>query len=94
MSDEPALTCDGFDDAIIGVTVHQPGRQSVVVYDAVKMIEILMRRDGMTYEDAEEFLSFNTWGAWVGAGTPVFVHHVPEGEPVAEFLCETFGDDA
>ena len=26
----------------------------------------------MTYEDAVEFFEFNTTGAWVGEGTPLF----------------------
>lgn len=66
-----ALYADGFEDAIIGV-----GRQfntDVVVYDEEKCIQILMERDGMTDEEAEEFFEFNVVGAYVGEHTPIFV---------------------
>lgn len=67
-----SLTADGFEDAIIGVTVnhHHP---MVVVYDYRKCVEILMRRDGMTDEEAVEYLDFNTLGAYVGKFGPLFV---------------------
>jgi hypothetical protein len=69
---EEALLADGFDAAIIGVAVRcsQP---ALVVYDAEKCIEILEQRDGMGHEEATEFFEFNTLGAWVGAGTPLFL---------------------
>jgi hypothetical protein len=35
-----------------------------------------MDRDGMTEEEAFEYLEFNTLGAWVGEETPMFVHPV------------------
>jgi len=38
-----------------------------------KVLEILMTRDGMSYEEAREFYEFNIVGAYVGPGTPVFV---------------------
>ena len=28
----------------------------------------------MTYEEAMEYLEFNTWDAWMGDGTPIFVN--------------------
>jgi len=31
-----------------------------------------MKRDKMTHEAAEEFFCFNTEGAWLGEGTPMF----------------------
>ncbi len=67
-----ALTADGFDDAIIGYTVstHHP---HVVVYDVDKCVEILVERDGMTHEEADEYLSFNTLCCYVGENTPLFV---------------------
>ena len=44
-----------------------------MVYSVEKVLEILMTRDGMSYEDAREFYEFNIVGAYVGTGTPVFV---------------------
>jgi hypothetical protein len=72
-----ALTADGFDDAIIGIA-QRCGQPDLVVYDAAKCIRILMVQDGMTREDAEEFFSFNTLGAWVGPNTPLFMWKVPK----------------
>jgi len=69
--DHDILTYDGFDEAIVGVTAHQPSRNPVVVYDYGKCIDILMKRDGMSYEEAVEFFEFNTTGAWMGEGTPI-----------------------
>ena len=67
------LIADGFDDAIIGVTHYQPTRPSLVVYDAEKCVEILMRRDRMSREDAWEFFDYNVVGGWHGENTPVFM---------------------
>jgi hypothetical protein len=65
------LTADGFDDAIIGV-VQRMG-ESAICYDEDKVIEILMDRDEMTYEEAVEYFDFNIAGAWVGEFTPFFL---------------------
>jgi hypothetical protein len=65
------LCCDGLDEALIGVA-HRFGMEPVALYDRAKVIEVFMTRDGMTWEEAEEFFSFNVIGAWVGEMTPVF----------------------
>ena len=44
-----------YDDAIIGTT--HDGR---VVYDYDLMVGVLMERDGMTWEEAAEFIDYNT----------------------------------
>ena len=64
-----------------------------VAYDYQKCIEILMdgaktpclgdggvitMEGGMTYEDAVEYLEFNTLGAYVGEHTPVFIRLAPQ----------------
>lgn len=82
-----ALTADGFDAAIIGVTAAQPGRQALVVYDLDRMIKILVKRDGLTPDDALEHLMFNTVGAWLGKGTPIFVWR--KWGKTRDFLVET-----
>ena len=80
-----ALYADGFEDAIIGV-----GRQfntEIVIYDEDKCLEILVLRDQMTPEEAEEFFEFNVVGAYVGDHTPIFVrvgNHLPPLESVLE----------
>ena len=65
-----ALLADGFEDALVGYV--QQFNKTLALYSYERCVNILMRRDGMNREDAEEFLSFNTLGAWVGEGTPCF----------------------
>ena len=38
------------------------------------MINILVTRDSMTHEEAEEYLDFNVIGAWIGDTTPIIVN--------------------
>lgn len=44
-----------FDDALIGVSTDDQA-----VYDFEKMVECLMAEDGMSYEEAAEFIDYNT----------------------------------
>ena len=67
-----ALLCDGFDEAIIGMA-ERINLGPVVAYDIDKMIDIMVERDGMTYEEAIEYFDFNILGAWMGENTPVFI---------------------
>ena len=68
------LKIDGHDDAILGPACIWRGssRVDVLVYDAELIRENLMR-DGMSSEDAREFIEFNIEGAYVGEHTPVLV---------------------
>jgi hypothetical protein len=65
---------DGYDEAIIGPASIWRGSTmvSVLVYDAEKIREILMR-DGMDAEEAREFIEFNIEGGYLGIETPVLV---------------------
>ena len=65
---------DGYDEAILGPAFIWRDRQQVqvLVYDAEKIREILMR-DGMDAEEAREFIEFNIEGAYVGEDTPILV---------------------
>lgn len=74
--DGDALLADGFEAAIIGVA-ERCSQPPLVVYDAERCIEILMQRDGMSYDDAHEYFSFNVLGAWVGEHTPLFMWRPP-----------------
>ena len=68
--DPEILLADGFEDAVIGyVTIFN---KTVALYDRDKCLDILMKRDGMTYDESEEFFDFNVTGAWVGELTPAF----------------------
>lgn len=67
--EEEFLKADGFDSAIVGV---EPNSMRLV-YDCDKMIGILMTDEEMEEIDAIEYLEFNTWNAYVGEKTPIFI---------------------
>jgi hypothetical protein len=64
--------CNGFDEAIIGMA-ERINLSHVVAYDVDKMLEIMVERDGMTYEEAMEYFDYNILGAWMGEYTPVYI---------------------
>ena len=66
------LKWDGFDNAIIGVG-ERCTTDSMIVYDYNKMVKILVTRDDMSYEEAEEYIDYNIVGAWIGDTTPIIV---------------------
>ncbi len=70
---EEALICDGFDEAIIGVA-ERINLGPVAAYSVEKVLEVLVERDGMTYEEALEYFQYNIIGAWMGEYTPVFIY--------------------
>ena len=61
-----------FDEAIIGVATNSVGMMAVA-YSEPKIIELLVRHDQMTPDDAMEHYQFNILGAYVGENTPVFI---------------------
>lgn len=67
--DMTLLLMDGFDEAFMGYTtrINEP---DVAIYDYDTMVAVCMKRDGMTYDDAVEYIEFNCQGAWVGERTP------------------------
>lgn len=80
--DGELLFADGFDSAIIGVAegwfpAENGGAYQgrAIVYDLDKCARILMRQ-GMSDDEAYEYLSFNTVGAYMGEGTPLFMTRV------------------
>lgn len=68
---------DNFDyaDAFIGVTVDNRA-----VYDFEKMIESLQNQMTMTYEDAVEFIEFNTIRSlpYLGDKAPIILNRLEE----------------
>ena len=66
------LKWDGFDNAIIGVG-ERNNTDSMIVYDYDKMVKVLVTRDDMSYEEAEEYIDFNIVGAWIGDTPPIIV---------------------
>ena len=83
--DERMVKADGLEDAIIGIgsRINMP---DVLFYSYNKCLKIFMERDGMTREEAVEWMEFNVVGAWVGETTPIYVHEIPSDQKVDEFL--------
>ena len=71
------LQFDGYDEALVGAAeVWVPNRGGAVlvekaIYSGEKIVEILMARNGMSDEDAREFVTFNIEGAYMGSETPI-----------------------
>lgn len=68
---EDALLANGFENALIGVSMRF-GQNPIALYCYDTCIEILMKRDGMTQDEAEEYFEFNVIGAGMGENTPAF----------------------
>lgn len=69
---EGAVILDGFDDAIVGIA-EEFGNGKRILYSKYKIFEILVKRDNMTYSDAEEFYNYNILGMYVSPQNPVFL---------------------
>jgi len=68
---EGVLLADGLEGAFIGVSCGFGPNKAV--YDWGKCVEILMKQDGMSTEEAVEHMSFNVTGAYMGEQTPEFI---------------------
>jgi hypothetical protein len=68
------LLADGFEDAFIGIGTQF--NRHFAIYDREACIKVLMDRDGMSKEDAEDFFNFNVVSALVGHGAPAFVRRM------------------
>jgi hypothetical protein len=69
--DHGVVSCDGFDDCIIGV-VESFGGLAQLLYDKQKMVAKMMERDGMTEEEAVEFFDFNIIGSYTSPQDPIY----------------------
>jgi hypothetical protein len=86
---EEALTCDGLDEAIIGVA-ERVNLGPVAAYSVEKILDILIPQMELSEEDlkeipedeqenykytmAMEYFEYNIKGAWMGEFTPVFIY--------------------
>lgn len=70
--DNEIILADGFEDAYMGLAT-QFTKNPLALYDRNKCIDILVNRDGMSEEEAEEYFQYNVEGAWVGDNTPMFL---------------------
>lgn len=60
-----------FDEALLGV-VEQAGHPPVALYDTEIALVILVRQ-GMTPDEAQEWFDFNIIGSYLGPNTPAFL---------------------
>ena len=66
-----SLLANGYDDCIIGVGCgNDAGR---VVYSVRKMLEVCAKELAVDYDEAYEWLEYNTFNAYVGEFTPIYV---------------------
>lgn len=63
---------DFFDSCIVGYA-KRINLSPVLVYDERKMVDRMMFGHGMSYNDAVEYLEFNTFGAYFGENTPLIL---------------------
>ena len=69
---EGSILLDGLETAIVGI-VEEFGNGNRILYSKSKILDILQKRDGMTYEEAEEYYDYNIIGGYFGERNPVFL---------------------
>lgn len=70
--DTEIMIADGLDEAIVGVTSTDDEVYNAV-YSEEKCIQVF-EKQGMSREEAEEFFEYNTRGAYMGPGTPIYIN--------------------
>ena len=70
MIDDDTLLADGFEKALIGFGYRH--NQQIAIYDYHRCVEVLVERDGMSEDDAIEYMDYNVVGSYVGEYTPIF----------------------
>lgn len=61
-----------YDTALVAVTTNNEA-----VYDYDKMIEYLVQHDGMNYEEAADFISYNSSYSY-GNGYPIIIYSLED----------------
>jgi hypothetical protein len=74
--DESVILADGFELAFLGCGYSYAG--SYAIYHMGNSIDILIQRDGMSFDEAEEYIEYNVLGAFVGDRMPVFMYPMKE----------------
>lgn len=79
------MKMDGLEEAFIGLA-NQFTKPMGLAYSKQKILDILMKRDDMTYEEAYEYFEFNIEGSWVGEGTPIIIDDTISLEDTEEWI--------
>lgn len=76
LEDSVVFESPDYEDAIIGWD-ENTGR---IIYDYEKMVECLMNEDGMEYDEAAEFIDYNTVRAcpYMGDKAPIILKSIEE----------------
>lgn len=76
LEDSVVFESPDYEDAIIGWD-ENTGR---IIYDYEKMVECLMNEDGMEYDEAVEFIDYNTVRAcpYMGDKAPIILKSIEE----------------
>ena len=78
--DEPeVLLMDGFDEAFIGYS-QRGNEPCLAVYSWSLIVDVCVKRDGMTAEEAVEYVDYNCVWAWAGDRTPIIVMPIMDGQ--------------
>ncbi len=72
-TDEEIMLMDGFEEAFIGFS-KRCGQPTLATYSYEKMLQVLIERDEMDIEEADEYIMYNCEGAWMGELTPIILH--------------------
>jgi hypothetical protein len=81
LCDDDTLFLPGLEAALLGIATRCT-QGPVAVYDYDALVRVFVERDGLTPEEAAEYIDFNIAGAWVGDRTPLLLVRVsPEAAP-------------
>lgn len=67
-----AVLWDGCDEALVGMG-YRCGKRMLAVYDYDLLVKVFVDQ-GMSEEEAGEWVEFNIVGAWVGENTPITLY--------------------
>lgn len=91
------LKANGFDNCVIGCAERHAGSEGIVmslVYDREKMVKSLSEKDGLSEEEAQEYLDFNTLGAYVGPEGPLYMYSTkPDDEDLDTWVDELYFEE-
>ena len=74
LEEEGSLVMDGREDALIGIG-SRCGQPVLAVYDRDLLVQSFMG-DGMSHEEAEEWVCYNIEGGWNGDKTPLILERI------------------
>ena len=66
-----------FDSAFLGLGKRTGDPYPIAVYDRSVCVSILVDRDGLSWEEANEWVAHNTESAWTGLSTPLLLDIMP-----------------